>query len=922
MSRSSKRLALATAVSGALLIGAGLAGCHSQSTEQLLAEAKQYEQKGDNKAALIQLKNAATKSPEAADVRLQLGDLYTKTSDYLSAEKEYRKALELKVPKERVLLPLAKAMIVQNQFQKVLDETADHATTPEIITVRGEAYLGLNDLPHAKEQFEAALKLKPEYADALIGMARYSMATRDLDSASKYADEAIAKNPKNDDALFFKGAMLRATGKPLEAIAAFDQVAKLNPEHRFAYVEKAALEISQNKLDAAQADLDLAKKQNPNSLQVLYTDALLQFTRGHSAKALEILTKVLRVVPDHYPSILLAGACEVNTGANEQANQHLRKYIEKYPNNIYARKLLAATLLRGGQAPDALAVLAPALKDNATDPQLMALAGQGHLEAREFGKASEYFDKAAKLEPQAASLRTSLGLAKLGEGDADDAIRELEKAAELDAKTPNAALALIRTEMGLKQYDKALAEVNKLEKSTPNNPVILNIKGGVLLAKQDRAGARAVFEKAVAAKPDYFPAVANLAQLDVGDNKLADARKRLQAFVDKNPKSATGMSALASLALRENKVPEATSWLEKANAANPDDVGPALQLGTFYLRQGEKQKALTLIRKYQTVNPTNADLLDLLGQIQVSSADLPGALETFSKLVNVQPKSPLAQMRLAGVHMMMKNDSLAEDDLKKALQLDPNFIEAQMAQVELHVRRNRPDDALAVARAMQKQRPRLPVGFAVEGDIYMAQRKPELALKAYEQAFDRMKSSDMLIKVVNAMTASGKVKEADARLAAWRKERPNDLMVAMAVSDRLLANRQYKEALPILEQLATKPVTQVAALNNMAYAYQQLKDGRAAATAEQALKLAPENAAVNDTLGWILAEQGDHKRALPLLQKASKLAPDLPDVRYHLAVSLSRTGDKAGAKKELEQLLAKNQGFAQADEARALLKQL
>jgi Tfp pilus assembly protein PilF len=45
-------------------------------------------------------------------------------------------------------------------------------------------------------------------------------------------------------------------------------------------------------------------------------------------------------------------------------------------------------------------------------------------------------------------------------------------------------------------------------------------------------------------------------------------------------------------------------------------------------------------------------------------------------------------------------------------------------------------------------------------------------------------------------------------------------------------------------------------------------------------------------------------------------------VRYHLAVGLSKSGDKAGARKELDKLLADDKSFAQADEARALLKNL
>jgi len=108
----------------------------------------------------------------------------------------------------------------------------------------------------------------------------------------------------------------------------------------------------------------------------------------------------------------------------------------------------------------------------------------------------------------------------------------------------------------------------------------------------------------------------------------------------------------------------------------------------------------------------------------------------------------------------------------------------------------------------------------------------------------------------------------------------------------------------------------------LAYAYQQVKDPRALPTAEQAYKLADNNPGVIDTLGWLLVEQGDTGRGLPLLQKASSLAPKSSEVRYHLAVGLSKSGDKAGARKELDKLLSEDKTFAQADEARALLKAL
>ena len=114
----------------------------------------------------------------------------------------------------------------------------------------------------------------------------------------------------------------------------------------------------------------------------------------------------------------------------------------------------------------------------------------------------------------------------------------------------------------------------------------------------------------------------------------------------------------------------------------------------------------------------------------------------------------------------------------------------------------------------------------------------------------------------------------------------------------------------------------MAALNDLAWAYQQEKDARAQATAEQALKLAPANPVVLDTLGWIVLQQGDVNRGTALLRQAAGLAPDVPDIQYHLGVALLKSGDRGGARRQLEQLLAANKAFPQRAEAQALLSKL
>lgn len=926
MSRSgNKRVIGASVVVTALVLAAGLSGCgKTESSASLMAEARQYQQKGDNKAALIQLKNAAAKSPEDAEVRFALAGLYNTLGDAVSAEKEIRKAISLGFDSARAAPELAKALLMQSQAQKAIDETEAAAAKggPELLSARGDAFLGLNDRAKAKATYQQALAAKAGFSDALLGLARLAMLDQDPDGAARFVEQAIAANPKDAAVWYFKGLMLRAQGKNAEALAAYSEAITRKPDHLNALVERANLQIAAGKFDAAKADIDAARKAAPAAMLVIYTQGLLDFSQGKYAAAKESLQKVLRSAPEHMPTILLSGAVELNLGSLPQAEQYLRKYLEKYPANGYARKLLSQVQLKSSQPAEAVATLAPLLKDAPQDAQLLALAGEASMRTRDFDKSAAYFEKASALAPNAASLHTSIGLSKLGQGDQAKAISELERATVLDPKSIQAGVALVRAELTLKHHDKALAAAKALVAAHPDNAEVRNLEGGVYLSKGDFPAARASLEKAASLQPTFFAPVMNLAQMDVQDKKPDAARQRLVAFLEKDKKNISALLALAGLAQSQNKPEEVTTWLEKANTENPEAVAPAIQLATHYMRTRQAAKALSLTRKMQTANPTNGELLDLLGQAQIASNDLPGALDTYSKLVNVAPKSAPAQFRLASVHILMKNDAAAASDLKRAIALQPGFVPAYLAQAEIALRNNRPDEALAAARQVQKQPGQEAAGLMLEADVLAQQKKPALALPLYEKAFALAKSPKLMIAIHRLLVQTGKEKEADQRLAQWTREHPDDVMTAMYVSEGNIAKKQYKAAIPQLLAILKQTPNNAAVLNNLAWVYQQEKDPKALETAELAYKLAGASPAVMDTLGAILTERGDTKRSVPLLQKASSLAPNDLDMRLHLAQALAKSGDKVNARIQIQQVLAKGNAYPRLAEAEELLRQL
>lgn len=905
---------LSIALLGTLLLTA----CERGSVEQLRAEAVAYHQRGETQAALIQLKNALEITPRDAEVRAMMATMYNDSGEVLAAEKEIRKAMDYGAPPAQALPVLARALLLQGQFQKVLDETAGASADPTLLSLRGDAWLGLANIEQAGKHYEAALKIKPDFPGALMGQGKLAYLAGDAAGAREFARRALAQAPDDTDALMFEADLLRAQRENQTALARYDRVIALRPAHRSAHIEKSFLLVSLGRFADARKEIAAAEKNTPGSLLVTYAQALLFYSENRPTAAHDALQQVLRAFPEHMPSVLLAGAVSYNLGYLHQAEQHLRNYLAKVPGNDYARQLLAATLLRNGQSPDALSVLEPSLKSGGGTMQALALAGESYMQAHEYQKASEMFGRAIALQPEHAVLQTSLGLSKLGAGDKSAAIDALQQAVRLDAQSPQANIALAQTELGLGHFERALAVLTEAEKSLPDNPALHDLKGQVRQAKGDLDKARASYARALELQPSYYPAAGRMMQLELKAGRPAEARKHMERFLAQNKGHLDAMTAMAGLADFENKADEATRWLEQASAANPQSVPAYVRLISQYLLVRQPQKALTLARKLQVDHPRNPDLLDLLGKSQLANGDMNGALESYMKLVFTLPLSAQAQMQVAALLLVMDRPTQAEDYLKNALALQPDFPAAQLALAELHVRNGHYDIARLMSARLQRKYPNASAGYQLEGDILLSQGNAADALQAFDKAAQRAPSNELVIKAAHALRQAGQRDAAAKRLAAWQQKHPDDTRIALFLAETALADGAMLSATNQLQALLKTQPDNVVALNNLAWAYQQQGDKRAAATAERAATLAPEKPAVLDTYGWILVEGGELPQGLELLRKAHGLAPTARDIRYHLAAALARSGDKAGARQHLEQVLKGDNRFPQAVAAREL----
>jgi len=915
---------LALLVAAAALV---VAGC-GEKPEAMVASAKSYLAKGEVNAAAIQLKNALQEAPKDAEARYLLGTTLLATGDPVSAEKELRRALEYGYSPDAAYPELARALLAQNATDKVIAELADRrlgdpAAQAELMMILGDAYLRARKPDQARAAYDAALRAKPDSPKAQLGQAWVKVLDRDLDAALQITDKVLAGAPDFIDALVLRGDLLTSKGDIAGAVGAFEKVIAVRPNHVTAHASRVALLARERPLDRADAALADMKKIAPRDPRTFQAQASLALARGAPADAREPIAQILKVAPNHVPTLLLAGTVEYRLRSYVVAESHFRKVLAQAPQLAYARRMLTVTYLRSGQPQKALETFEPLLKQAGDDPQILALAGEVYLSNNQLERAEAYFQKSIAADPKGAAVRTRLGQVRLATGDVDRAIKDLESAASTDESQIQADLTLVMSYLRKREFDKALAAVANLEKKQPDNPLTYNLKAAIYLGKRDAANARANLERALALKHDYAPALYNLARLDVAEKKPDQARRRYEAILAKDPKSEVALLGLADL-LAATKAPrsEISATLEKAVAGNPDSVRARVVLINFHLQNADAKSALTAAQQAQARFPDNLQVLELLGLAQLAAGDTNQAIATFNKLGAAAPNSPAPLLRLAGAQLAAKDVPGAIQSLRKALETNPDLVPVRQRLAGLYLQQGQPDAALAEAKTVQKRAPDQPVGYVMEGDVQAAQKKWPAAESAYRKALEHGKATLIAVRLHGTLEAAGKRGEADAYARSWLKENPKDAGFHLYLADRALRTKDYAAAGQHYKAVLAEQPQNAVALNNLAWVSGQLGDPKAIAYGEQALALAPESPAIQDTLGWLLVEKGDLARGVDLLRKAAARAPNAAEIRLHLARALIKSGDKGGARKELEAIVKLEQQPAARAEAEKLLATL
>ncbi len=557
-----------------------------------------------------------------------------------------------------------------------------------------------------------------------------------------------------------------------------------------------------------------------------------------------------------------------------------------HPATVDANTVVAAPLTTSETAPQPSAERGDTIPNVELSSALMyqLMAAEVAVQRGDIGSAFAVYMKLARETRDPRLARRAAELALQGRAMAQG-LEAAQLWFELAPSSSEASQTLAMLYAGSSRFDDAYSLFRAQLQAAANPAEELSRIQRALARTQDRAGA--------------FTLIERLAQ---PYSQSADVK-----LVLANAAQAAGLNARA--------VQEARAALALA----PDSQRAALTAAQ-YLQATDRPAALAVLQDFVTRNPTVPETRLAYARLLIADNKFDLARAQFASLLQADPKNADLVYSMALLSMQGKLPSDARTYLQRYLELiaaadsgDGSRAEARPA-----------EPAYLYLAQIAEDEKQFPV--ALEwlrkidgGDEFLTARVREAFVLSKMQRLDEARK---LLRTVSVQSADEKTQLVLAEAQLLRDAKRYDesyklLSQALAIAP---------DSVPLLYDtaMAAERLNQVAVMEkhlrriielkpDYAHAYnalgysladRNLRLPEALQLIEKARELAPDDAFILDSLGWVHFRMGDLKLARDHLQRAYDARPDA-EVAVHLAEVLWTSGEQEGARKLLREVRAK-----------------
>ncbi len=204
----------------------------------------------------------------------------------------------------------------------------------------GTLYLKKKSPAKAVEFLRRAIELRPDYPDALNNLGLLAAEDGRTAEALRYFQEAIQKNPNYSIALQNLGNLYRRQGKMSEARQSLERALAIDPEDPEANYSLGMVFAQSGEEDRARDYLKRALKLRPVYPEALNNLGVLDLRSGKLTEAKTAFEDCMRADPAFDQPYLNLARVYVTSGDRKQAEEILRRLLERHPDHVLARQAL------------------------------------------------------------------------------------------------------------------------------------------------------------------------------------------------------------------------------------------------------------------------------------------------------------------------------------------------------------------------------------------------------------------------------------------------------------------------------------------------------------------------------------------------------------------------------------------------------
>ncbi len=308
------------------------------------------------------------------------------------------------------------------------------------------------------------------------------------------APTAPAANPLS---LFSLGEAALRENKLDEAERDFRAVLAVDPGLAGAYANLGVIHMRRKQWPQALAALRKAEKLAPGIAGIRLNIGLVYFRQNDFLSAIKPFESVVRQAPDSYQARYLLGLCYFFNDRWADTITTLEPLWGQASTQVNYLYVLARAAEKAKNAPLEEKAQSRLVEIGQGTPEYRLIIGKAHYNRGEYDDAVRELEAAAQADPKLPFVHFNLGLAYLRKQDheraravgnvestlqrEDEAAKNYRQALKLDPRLVSAHMGLAKIEERRRNYRAALAELDEVIRLDPGNASARYLRGQVLV---------------------------------------------------------------------------------------------------------------------------------------------------------------------------------------------------------------------------------------------------------------------------------------------------------------------------------------------------------------------------------------------------------------------------------------------------------